>query len=108
MPYDDEPHSGRKLPFELRSEEGRAEKRASERQVTCKGLVYVHQTEKAILVQEGEDLAGPRWRIDGKKTWFPKSAVGCVPGMRSLDVGDMVELTMTKRLADEKEMMYDV
>ena len=100
-------HSGNKLPFELRSEEGRAEARASERQVICKGLVYVHQTEKAILVQEGDGLAGVEWRIHGKKTWFPKSAVICEPDMRMLDPGDMVELRMTKRLAEEKEMFYE-
>lgn len=100
-------HSGEKSPFERRREDRLADQLAGQVRVLCKGLIYLHQTEKAILVQEGEGLAGIEWRTYGKKTWFPKSAVNCSPYILTLKPGDEVEMDMTKRLAEEKEMLYE-
>jgi hypothetical protein len=94
---------------ERRHEDYKAERAEKERTVVCKGLHYLHQTEKAVLVQEGEDLAGENWRKDGREVWLPKARVRTEPSLnRYLERGDPLEkVELPKWLADEKELMYD-
>lgn len=102
-------HSGRRTDYEERQEQQKAYVREGDEIVTCKNLVYLHQTEKAVLVQEGPELAGDEWRKHGKKSWLPKSAiVRCIPSFNSyIEAGDAVEIQIRKRLAEEKEMVYE-
>lgn len=74
------------------------------RPVTCKYLVTVHVTDKALLVIEGEESGGN----DPRKIWIPRSQiVRCEPALKDLERDDEVDVTLPKWLADEKELLYD-
>lgn len=100
--------SGEKTSFQRRQDDSRADRQERERVVVCKGLHYVHQTEKAVLVMEGEDLAGVEWKR-GREIWLQKRFIRTEPSYNSYmerwDPLDKVELP--KWLADEKELMYE-
>lgn len=97
-------HSGQRSPFERRRDDQKAEEERDRAYVLCKHLVYLHQTARGgVLVQEDEDLGGK----DGKKTWLPGQACRFHPPLNSLEPGDSVQVEMSKRLAVEKEMMYE-
>lgn len=84
--------------------ERRRESQERYRPVTCKYLVTVHVTDKALLVIEGEESGGNNPR----KIWIPISQiVRSTPAINTLERDDEVEVTLPKWLADEKELLYD-
>ena len=101
--------SGHKTDFDRRREMTKQERAERERTVVCKGLHYLHQTDNAVLVQEGEDLAGTEWKVHGRQVWIPKRFIRTEPSYNSyldrFDPLDRVELP--KWMADEKELMYE-
>lgn len=101
--------SGQRGSREVRDQQYREDRAERERIVRCKGLMYLHQTDKAILVQEGPDLAGLEWKIHGKQSWLPKARVRSSPSFNTyMDRFDPLEFVdIPKWLADEKEMIYE-
>jgi hypothetical protein len=101
--------SGNKSSFDRRQDDYKADKAERERAVVCKGLHYIHQTDKSVLVQEGEDLAGVEWKSHGRQVWLPKSQIRTEPSynryLERWDSLDKVELP--KWLADERELFYE-
>lgn len=100
--------TGRRGAWEERGDQAKEQRRADEVMVTCKNLVFIHKTAKGgVLVQENRELAGDNWQKDGKKTWLPAQACSFMPPLSQCDEGVALEVTLPKRLADEKEMYYE-
>jgi len=97
-------HSGRRTSYEERQDQVRAAGAEENAFVLCRHLIFLHRTDKGgVLLQEDEDLGGP----NGKKTWVPGVACRFHPPLGTLDKGDAVEVEMPKRLALEKEFLYE-
>jgi len=98
----------RRQPWEERRDQKRAYDREQEVRVTCKHLIFRHLTNRGgVKLQEGEELAGANWRTDGRTVWVPMQACTFEPPLERLDEWDEVTVTMPKKMADEKEMLYE-